>query len=413
MSIYAGLPPEINSARMYSGPGSESMLAAAAAWNSISAELRSTATNYESVIAALTSEGWGGPSSAKMAAAVAPYIEWLKTTAVQAEQVGTQANAAAAAYETAFAATVPPAVVTANRTQLTNLVASNLFGQNTGLIAANEAQYGDMWAQDAAAMTGYTASSRAATQLTPFEQPNSDTTSSGTSQQNAAVLNATNSAASGSTSNAVNAAAADPSGGLLAWLGLAPNTNTSTTGLAGLMNFLDGSNGSVTGSFLNNASVANFSNAFTTSGLLNPTSFIDSQVAMNSINSLNAVDSTTSGLGVLAAGLGGTANLASVTAPGAAAAASVGQASLVGALSVPPAWAATGATITPVAATTQVGLVAYHGFGSATPMVMEEPGAVGMPGVPIAGIPGGHEEEFSEPIYGFRPRIFGKPPAAG
>ena len=402
MSLYVGLPPEINSARMYSGPGSESMLAAAAAWNAVSAEMRSAAIDYGSVIAALTSESWFGPSSTKMSAAVAPFVEWLNTTAAQAEQAGTQANAAAAAYEAAFAATVPPAAVAANRTQLTNLLASNIFGQNAGLIAANEVQYGEMWAQDAAAMTNYSAASRAATEMTPFQQPQSDTTSDGTAQQAAAVVEA---APSGSSTSSGES--------LLEWLGLAPNTNTSTTGLAGLMNYLDGSNGSLLGIFLNNASVANFSNAFTTSCLLNPTSFVDAAVNMNSISSLNAVDSTTSGLGVLAAGLGGTANLASVTAPGAAAVAGVGQASLVGALSVPPAWGATGAAITPVAATTQVGLGAYHGFGSATPMVMEEAKAVGMPGVPLAGIPGGHEEEFAEPMYGFRLRIMGRPPAAG
>ncbi|GAB5013371.1 hypothetical protein JHV666_39380 [Mycobacterium avium subsp. hominissuis] len=137
MSIYAGLPPEVNSARMYSGPGPESMLAAAAAWNALSAELRSVATDYESAIATLTGEGWFGPSAAKMSAAVTPYLEWLHTTATQAEQAGAQANAAAAAYQAAYAATVPPAVVAANRTQLANLVAGNIFGQNAGLIAAN------------------------------------------------------------------------------------------------------------------------------------------------------------------------------------------------------------------------------------------------------------------------------------
>jgi PPE-repeat protein len=403
MSFYAGLPPEINSARMYSGPGSESMLTAAAAWNAISVEMRSAANSYESVIAALTSADWFGPSSAKMSGAVGPYLEWLNTTAAQAEHAGAQANAAAAAYESAFAATVPPAVVTANRTQLTNLVASNVFGQNAGLIAANEAQYGAMWAQDAAAMTSYSTASRAATEMAPFQPPQSDTTSDGVAQQAATVAQA---------NDAPSASA--PSGGLLAWLGLAPNTNgPGQPGLAGLMNFLDGSDGNVFGSFLNNASVANLSNAFTTSGLLNPTTFVDSAVNLNSINALNAVDSSTSGLGVLAAGLGGTANLASMTAPGAAAMGSVGQASLVGALSVPPAWGATGAAITPLSATTQVGLGAYHDFGSATPMVMEEAGAVGMPGVPVAGIPGGHEDEFSEPMYGFRLRIMGRPPAAG
>ncbi|WP_019696748.1 PPE domain-containing protein, partial [Mycobacterium avium] len=174
-------------------------------------------------------------------------------------------------------------------------VAGNIFGQNAGLIAANEAQYGDMWAQDAAAMTGYASASNAATQqLTPFTPPRPDTAANGIAAQANTVAQAANDAGSG-----------DPSGGLLAWLGLAPNTNgPGQPGLAGLMNFLDGSDGNVLGSFLNNASVANLSNAFTTSGLLNPTSFVDAAVNMNSINSLNAVDSTTSGLGVLAAGLG-------------------------------------------------------------------------------------------------------------
>ncbi|WP_420872417.1 PPE family protein [Mycobacterium shigaense] len=388
---------------MYSGPGSESMLAAAAAWNAVSAELRSAATNYDAVIKTLISEGWFGPSSAKMAASVAPYLEWLNTTAAQAEQAGAQTNAAAAAYEAAFAATVPPAVVTANRTQLANLVASNIFGQNTGLIAANEAQYGDMWAQDASAMTNYSAASTAATQkMTLFQQPQSDTTSDGTALQADSVLNAS------SNAPAVGAATT-----IWEWLGLAPNTNTSTTGLAGLMNFLDGSDGGLVGAFLNNASLSGLSNAFTTNGILNPTSFIDAQLAANSIGALDGVDATTSGLGVLSAGLGGTASLASVTTPGAAAAAGLGQGSLVGTLSVPPAWGATGAAITPVASTTQVGLSAYHSFGSATPMVMEEAGAVGMPGVPLAGVPAAHEDEFADPIYGFRPRVIGRPPAAG
>ena len=107
MIDFAALPPEINSARMYSGPGSASMLAAAAAWNTMAAEMRSAAANYGSVVSGLTSESWLGPSSMLMAAAAAPDLEWLSTTATQAEQAGTQANAAAAAYESAFAMTVP------------------------------------------------------------------------------------------------------------------------------------------------------------------------------------------------------------------------------------------------------------------------------------------------------------------
>ena len=49
MIDYAVLPPEINSARMYSGAGSAPMLAASAAWNQLAAEMRSAAASYSSV----------------------------------------------------------------------------------------------------------------------------------------------------------------------------------------------------------------------------------------------------------------------------------------------------------------------------------------------------------------------------
>ncbi len=68
---FAALPPEINSARMYAGPGAAPMMAAAAAWNSLGAELGTAASSYESVIAMLTGEEWLGPASASMAAAAA------------------------------------------------------------------------------------------------------------------------------------------------------------------------------------------------------------------------------------------------------------------------------------------------------------------------------------------------------
>jgi hypothetical protein len=152
---FAMLPPEINSARMYGGPGSGPMLAAASAWNGLAAELRSTALCYGSVLSALTGEEWHGPASAAMSAAVAPYVAWMSTTAAQAEQTAAQAESAVAAYEAAFAATVPPPLIAANRAQLAALVATNVLGQNTPAIAATEAQYGEMWAQDAAAMYGY------------------------------------------------------------------------------------------------------------------------------------------------------------------------------------------------------------------------------------------------------------------
>ncbi|NDJ88709.1 PPE family protein, partial [Mycolicibacter kumamotonensis] len=123
---FAALPPEVNSALMYSGPGSGPIRAAASAWKAMAAELESAANSYRSIIAALTDETWQGPAATAMAAAAAPYAAWMSTTATQAGHAGTQANTAAAAYETAFAMTVPPAVIATNRTQLATLIATNI-----------------------------------------------------------------------------------------------------------------------------------------------------------------------------------------------------------------------------------------------------------------------------------------------
>lgn len=168
---FGALPPEVNSVRMYAGPGSAPMVAAASAWNGLAAELSSAATGYETVITQLSSEGWLGPASAAMAEAVAPYVAWMSAAAAQAEQAATQARAAAAAFEAAFAATVPPPLIAANRASLMQLISTNVFGQNTSAIAAAEAQYGEMWAQDSAAMYAYAGSSASASAVTPFSTP--------------------------------------------------------------------------------------------------------------------------------------------------------------------------------------------------------------------------------------------------
>jgi PPE-repeat protein len=166
------------------------MLTASEAWQGLAAELHSAAASYQSVVSGLTAGPWVGPSSSTMAAAAASYVSWLHATAAQAEETAAQAKAAAAAYQTAFTSTVPPPMVAANRSQLMTLVATNLFGRNTQAIAANEAQYGEMWAQDAAAMYGYAASSASATSLTPFTPPQQNTTPGGSGAQAAAASQA-------------------------------------------------------------------------------------------------------------------------------------------------------------------------------------------------------------------------------
>ena len=227
---FATLPPEVNSGRMYAGPGSGPLLAAAEAWESLAAELYSTANSYQSMVSGLTAGPWLGPSSVTMAAAASSYVAWLSGTAEQAEQTAGQARVAATAYETAYAATVPPPLIAANRALLTKLVATNVFGQNTSAIATAEAQYAEMWTQDAAAMSGYAGSSAAATTLTPFTPPRQNTNTSGTASQSAAVNQAASTPAGSAASSIQQAFSAVPNS-LQSLATAAPAASSSSTSL--------------------------------------------------------------------------------------------------------------------------------------------------------------------------------------
>jgi PPE-repeat protein len=189
MVDFGALPPEVNSGRIYAGPGSAPLLAAATAWDALASELQTTAASYASTISELTSSGWQGPSSVAAADAAAPYTAWLSSTGAQAEQTASQAQAAAGAYEAAFAASIPPPLIAANRATLALLVATNLLGQNTPAIAANEATYAEFWAQDAVAMYSYAGAATTASQLTSFSTPPATTNDTGQASQSAAAAN--------------------------------------------------------------------------------------------------------------------------------------------------------------------------------------------------------------------------------
>jgi PPE-repeat protein len=379
------------------------MRAAGAAWSNLAAEMRSAAASYSSALSALTASSWQGPASASMTTAAAPYTAWMTTTAAQAEQTAAQAHAAATAYEAAFAMTVPPPVIAANRTQLATLVATNILGQNTAAIAATEAHYTEMWAQDAAAMYGYAGSSATASQLTPFAPPQQTTTAGALAEQAAAVAQATN------TSAATNPSTTS---GLAGWLGLAPGSNTSTTGLAGLLNFLDGSNGSLVGALLNNNTFDNFVNAFPTSELFNPTTFVDSITGFSYLFGATAANHLAAEVSNLAAGLGfnpAAGALGSAGLPGlGAVSAGMGQAASMGALSVPQGWTAAAPTLSKMA-------IELPGVSALGATLQTAPGGpVGMPGMPLGGVTGMAQQEADEiPVYGFRPIVMARPPAAG
>ena len=326
--FYGAFPPEFNSGRMYSGPGSGSMLAAAAAWDDLATELQSTASSYSSVISGLTSGPWRGPSSVAMASAVAPYVAWMQQTATQAHQAASQATEAASAYEIAFASTVPPGLVTANRTFLAQLVANNIFGQNTSQIAATETQYSEFWAQDGEAMDNYFASSATASNsLASFQPAPKTTNDSGTAAQASAL-----SLASGNSAGRVAAAvstAANPVGPLS---GLAQLANAYTAFFQNLLNTVPGGSAFYT-AFYNALKVPlGLTTQYNDIGLL--INFPLSQwlkFAPPAAYAALPKDALGAGLGALGFGRG--------TLYGAVTGGMGNAGTLVGKLSVPPTWA--------------------------------------------------------------------------
>lgn len=66
---YAVFAPEINSALIFSGPGSTPM---SAAWAEVSEELTSAANAFAAITADLSTTAWQGPAASAMTAAAAP-----------------------------------------------------------------------------------------------------------------------------------------------------------------------------------------------------------------------------------------------------------------------------------------------------------------------------------------------------
>jgi PPE-repeat protein len=406
---FGAFPPEINSARMYSGFGSGSMRAASAAWNLLAAELESTARMYQSTIDTLADDEWRGPTSASMVAAVDPYIIWMSTTGAKAEYTATQASAAASAYEAAFAMTVPPLEVAANRTQLMTLIATNLLGQNTPAIAANEAQYGAMWAQDAAAMYGYAGSSATASAVKPFTAPPQTANPSAQAAQSSAVTQATSAGTgSGVQSQLQQLTSAIPSSlnQLTSPVSSATSTAATPTGsLSQLLDFLDGADGNSIGTFLN----SNFLNGLTSVGYVNPaiiTPAVTSGLA--DINSVGPGGAAVGGAGFTGYGSMITPQPLSVPSMGGITA-DVTGARLVGKLSVPPAW-------TEAAQVANHSGVTYAGGGWTNAVGPTGGGTeavpAAMPGMP--GMAGGKSGGFGHgPRYGNRLTVMSRPLAGG
>ena len=426
---FGALPPEITSARMYSGPGSDSMLAAATAWDGLAAELQSAASSYGSVISGLTDESWVGPSSTAMEAAATPYVAWLNAAAGAAEHTAGQARAAAAAYHAAVAMTVPPAMIAANRIQLASLTATNVFGQNTPAIATTEAQYGEMWAQDTTAMYGYAGNSAAASTLPTFTSPPSITNPAGGASQAAAVAQG----AGTSTGAGVQSTLSQLTSAVPTTLQSLASPAASSTSLTTLLSDIENALGQTS------SSTSSTTNPIT--GLLSDSGVNLQSVAVNDASlfglflGLDAIQpligtpmnvalsqamtpvaaaaggaaaaAPAAGLGA-AGGLGGAAGLAGL--------AGLGQAGSVGALSVPQSW---GWAATPQAAmmggvplasalpgANLMGATSALPIAAGLPMIGGIPRAAGV--AAAAGVGGAVASKYGRP----RP-VVARPPSAG
>ncbi|ORB73938.1 PPE family protein [Mycobacterium scrofulaceum] len=401
MFDFGVFPPEVNSARIYAGPGSGSLMTAASSWNAVAAELTAAAQSYDTLVTALSSEEWLGPASATMAAAVQPYVDWMATTAAQAELAATQAQAAAAAYETALASSVPPPVIAANRAQASQLKATNVLGQNTPVIAQLEARYGEYWAQDAGAMYDYAEQSRTATQgVTTFQAAPKITNDAGAATQAGTVANTTANTAAGNTANvAQNAAALAPQALTQAatqtdpfsaiWL-LLTGQSTLPTNLGALLNGYS----PFASFFYNTEGLPYFSVGMGNFGV---------QMA----KTLGVIGGAAPAAAKALPGLGGLGGLLGGGAGAAVhpAAAIGGAASIGGKLSVPVAWTGGPATAAMTHSAIPVSAI------SAAPEAAGGPGNL-LGGMPLAGA-GSGTHAGAGPRYGFRPTVMARPPFAG
>jgi PPE-repeat protein len=214
---FIALPPEVTSALIHSGPGAESLIEASGAWQRLGTELENSVAGYASVLSSLI-ESWSGPSSMAMVQAVEPYLIWVRTTAQQSQQMASSAQAAAAAFNSVRSTVVPPAQVSANRTRLAQLLATNRFGSNLPAIAETQAQYQSMWANNSAAMSRYQAASAQAATLPRFSSPPAIANPAGVAAQARVVPTATAAASTASSAGDLNSFPFDATTG---WFGLA------------------------------------------------------------------------------------------------------------------------------------------------------------------------------------------------
>lgn len=384
---YALQPPDINSGMVWTGPGSGPLAASAAAWQELAAQMGSSGAAFQSVIEALTSGPWLGPSSITMAGAAAPFVVWMIATATQAEQAAMSAAHAAMIFEAAHAGVVPPAEIEANHMELSALVASNFMGCNTGPIAANIADYHRMWSQDATVMQTYSADAAMNLgQLGTFVPPVPTTDPIGMATQATSVAQANATGAGNTISKIGNAGSTAVPGGMDSMLSMGPQLMSSLPSvLQGLAQPLTSGGG--------------------LQGLSGFQSLLSPFMSMFSGGMFGGAGTGATAIPAAAGpAIGGGGGLGGLGGLGGGVSAAVGRGGSLGGLSVPATWAAsaqtTGATGQPVVANAATPEVAAPTTGGA---------GMGTGGAPIATMAGHQGNSSDGPRYGTPIRVLPRP----
>jgi PPE-repeat protein len=383
------------------------MMAAAAAWNGIAAELNASALGLDQLITQLAGEEWLGPASASMASAAQPYVTWMTTSAGQAEEAATQAQSAAAAYETVLASVVPPPMIALNRTELSQAMATNVLGQNNGIIAQLEAQYQEFWAQNSAAMYSYAGQSAAATKVTPFTTAPAVANPAAATTQAAATASTPAASIQQTLQGFLNEAQK-----ALGQLSTPSGTNALGSAVAAQNPLLTELWFLVSGQTTLPTNIGTFLGGYSNyaSFFYNTEGLPYFSVGMGNFGV--QISKTLGWIGGAAApaaaavpkGLPGLGGLLGGGAAGAVHASALGSAGSIGKLSVPVSWSGA-APAAAVAHAVPVSSV------SAAPEAAGGPGNL-LGGMPLAGA-GAGGSHGAGPRYGFRPTVMARPPLGG
>lgn len=167
---WGGSTPEMNATMLESGSTSATWAAASTAWMGLASAALAAAGITGAQMAASTTT-MSGVRSMIHAAATPPFLSWLVGMAGIAFRQAAIAAVVAESYGMARGAMIPSVQAITNRVNEAAAEASNIFGQNTPLIAALNAEYGMYTANNASIGTTYGEVITAATMPVPIPPP--------------------------------------------------------------------------------------------------------------------------------------------------------------------------------------------------------------------------------------------------